>query len=244
MNRFSFVITVAALLFGTSTTQAQDRIEPAAEIRVVEVADNGYGQRARIVVEDLTRAEILRIQLELSRAGYDLDFHPGQLDDSTRRALTSFQAERGLEICGCVTYETIVALGIIPEVVARVEKQEGGASSTVIVDRAPVVIYAPGYAGYAYPGYSYPYRRRGYLGPSIVVGHEPAIGAGQLFRERFRGHHRFDHRRFPSRPDRGRDIRPLPTSPHPGSRIQPGDRLRSPSTGGSARPARPMPQRP
>ena len=236
-----FLITlVAGLVSQASLAQAQDRIAPADEVRVVELADNGYGRTERLVVEDLTPAEVLRIQVELKRAGHDPRSRSGQLDEATRRALTSFQSERGLEICGCVTYETIIALGIAPAVVTRVEKARvenrgGWSSSTVFVDNGPpIVIFVPSHVRR--------HGHRGFVGSGVVVGHEPAVGAGELFRRRFPiRSDRFDHHRFGGRPDRGRDVRPLPTSPHPGSRIQPGNRARPAPTGGAIRPARPRP---
>ena len=42
--------------------------------------------------------------------------HLPSLDDGTIKALNELQEERGLYMCGCVSYETIVALGLKPDV--------------------------------------------------------------------------------------------------------------------------------
>jgi hypothetical protein len=231
-------LAMAVMVVGWSMTpavvDAQGRLEPAETVRVLELVEGTTGGVVRTIVEDLAPAEILRIQTALARAGYDPRSRSGELDPATRRALISFQTARGLEICGCVTYETVVALGIPPEVVARIEGGVapavgyGVSSSTVIVDRTlPFVIVVPGHVGRHRHGF--------FLGPGVVVGHEPAVGAGQLFRRRISSRdHRFrdDHR--------VRDARPLPPPSRPGSRIRTGDPVRPPS-GGTLRPARPRP---
>lgn len=235
-----WAVAMAAHIVAPALGSAQDRIEPAGEIRVVEIAER-TGRVSRVIVEDLTPAEILRVQVALSRAGYDPRSRSGVLDESTRRTLTSFQAARGLQICGCVTYETVVALQIAPKVVARVDGGSAGYGSTVIVDRrAPVYVVVPGYGFY---------HRRLVLGPgvvvghspSVIVGHEPAVGAGQLQRRRLPSDGaRFPSgdRRVPMRPERRNEVGSRPTSTPPGAALRPGPREQA-TTGGGLRGSRP-----
>jgi len=229
MMRELLVVTAVALAL-PGTAASQDRIGAAPTIRVVERIETGTRRATRFVVEDLTPAEILRLQVELDRAGYDPRSRSGILDERTRRELTRFQSARGLEICGCVTYETIVALGIAPDVVARVE---GGSETAWAYDRSydrtyrrtvPVVIFVPGH------------RDHGFTGPGVVVGHEPAVGAGRW------AHSRDRVGRFPSRPERI-DVRPAPPLPpsQPGRRILPGNPGRRSEPGGGTRSAPPRP---
>jgi hypothetical protein len=225
MMRELWLVTAVALAVPV-TAVAQDRIGAAPTIRVVERIETGSRRVTRFVVEDLTPAEILRLQVELDRAGYDPRSRTGILDERTRRELTRFQSARGLEICGCVTYETIVALGITPDVVARVE---GGSEAAWAYERSyqrtvPIVIYVPSR------------RHHAFTGPGVVIGHEPAIGAGH------RAHSRDRVGRFPSRPGRI-DVRPAPPLPpsQPGRRILPGDPGPRATPGGRTRSAPPRP---
>jgi hypothetical protein len=52
--------------------------------------------------------------------GVDPGARDGKLGPATRGALERFQRERGLQVCGCVTYETVVSLGLRPLVVQTV----------------------------------------------------------------------------------------------------------------------------
>lgn len=189
-------LTVTAL-----PARAQVRSDAAATIRVVEYADPGTGRRERTVVDDLTPAEVLQVQRALGRAGYEPGVRTGALGPATRRALSRFQAARGLRICGCVSYETVIALGIVPEVVGR----DGYGRSP---GPPSVIVVVPGRDGHR--------RGRGpesgivvgLGGPSgVAVGHAPAAGAG----------------RHGGRIGRHRPRRPLPPpAPGPGGRIRPG----------------------
>ncbi len=183
------------------TAPAQNRIDPAPAVRVVESRDPASGQVARWVVENPTPAEVLRIQVELARAGFDPRIRSGVLDGPTRRALSSFQTARGIVICGCLTYETIVALGIRPQVVGYDGRESypgvgyGSYSQVIVVA----------------PGFFHPHRR--HTIPGVVVGHEPAIGAGRL------------DRRPPPVSVGVRGMRPLPPPrSRPGGSIRSGDR--------------------
>lgn len=104
------------MLVGTAKARAQDVIAPAGEIRVVEFASRITGRLEREVVSPMWPSELLRVQVELAAAGFDPRVRSGALDRPTRRALRRFQIDRALQICGCLTYETIVALAIRPVV--------------------------------------------------------------------------------------------------------------------------------
>ncbi|MCL7968211.1 MAG: peptidoglycan-binding protein [marine benthic group bacterium] len=98
-------------------------------IRVVEAVSAATGERQRYVIRDLEAREIRALQSALREAGYVGIGWTGRLDDGTVRGLTRFQGERGLVECGCVSYETVVALGIRPEVVATVATEPGGTTA-------------------------------------------------------------------------------------------------------------------
>jgi peptidoglycan hydrolase-like protein with peptidoglycan-binding domain len=224
MKKLAFVMAV--LLGAPALATSQDRIGPAESIRVIELTESATSRPTRYVAEDLTPAEILRLQIELDRVGYDPHSRSGVLDEATRRALSRFQTARGLEICGCVTYETVVALGITPKVMTRVQgststaygydRSSTYASSTYYERTVPVVIIVP----------SHRHHDRRFTGPGVVVGHEPAIGSGQF------------HRR-PSRPERV-PLPPIGIQPGTGSRIRSGDQSDA-SSGSGIRSSRPRP---
>lgn len=198
-------------------------IEPAETIRVVERVDQ-HGRRVeREVVDRLLPAEILAVQVALADAGFELGAMTGALDPATRGALRRFQIDRGLSICGCVSYETVVALGIVPRVVADVPSyaRRGHESVIVIVpdghrrhhrrSGAAVVVGAGGRSG-------------------VFVGHAPAVGAGRV------GHR-------PPRPiPDGRIGRPLPAPPRPGGLIRAGGPDGFQGRPPAERPRRPAPR--
>lgn len=190
---------VLGLAGSAASLGAQDAIRPAEEIRVAEVA-NAFGAR-REVVADLWPDEVLRIQVELARAGYDPGVRTGRLDSETRRALTRFQAARRLVICGCPSYETVVALGIPPVVVVVRTYPAYG--------RERVVVVVPGGRRHLHRGGAAVIVGHSPVG--VGVGHDPARGAGQIGR-------RFPPPR-PAAPE-PRIIYGPPT--RPGGRIRPG----------------------
>lgn len=98
-------------------------------VRVVEAVNASTGDRQRYVVRDLEEGEIRAVQAALRSEGYIGIGWTGRLDDGTVAGLTRFQRERGLVDCGCVSYETIVALGLRPAVIATVTA-DGGAPGT------------------------------------------------------------------------------------------------------------------
>ena len=87
-------------------------------VRVVEAVSETTGDRQRYVVRDLDESEIRAVQAALRDQGYIGIGWTGRLDDGTVEGLRRLQRERGLVECGCISYETIVALGLRPEVVA------------------------------------------------------------------------------------------------------------------------------
>ncbi len=86
------------------------------DVRVVETVDPVSGARYRQAVYDLTKKEIKAVQRALREDGYHGVGWTGQLDHGTIRALNELQEDRGLFQCGCVSYETIIALGLKPDV--------------------------------------------------------------------------------------------------------------------------------
>ncbi len=96
-------------------------------VRVVETVDPVSGARYRQAVYDLTKKEIKAVQRALREDGYLGVGWTGQLDQGTVKALNELQEERGLYQCGCVSYETIVALNLKPDV--RVTTVAVGATS-------------------------------------------------------------------------------------------------------------------
>lgn len=119
---------------------AQDAIRPADEIRVVQTLDRRTGRTVRDVVAHPSPAEVLRVQVELGRSGYDPGLRSGVIDEPTRRALRRFQIARGFTICGCLTYETILALGIR----FRVVDHDDGAHGSGVHARNRVHVVVPG----------------------------------------------------------------------------------------------------
>ena len=238
MNLFGYVrlVSVLALSLAPSSLLAQPAIAPAASIRVIEIIDPYSGERERQVAEDLTAAEISRLQHALAAAGFDPGRATGQWNASTRLELGRFQASRGLQQCECVTYETLVVLRIQPEVVASISAPlDGGYGSRTVV-------LVPGHNGRIGLGHG-----RGVIvghGPSVIVGHQPARGAGEFGR---RGHTRDRHPQVRDRGhsrDRGRHLNPRPSRPRPGSSISgSGAPLRS-LVPRPARPRTPPPARP
>lgn len=212
MNIFGYVKIVGgivALALAPSSALAQPAIAPSSSIRVIEIVDPYSGERDRRVADDLTAAEISRLQHGLAAAGFDPGRATGQWNATTRLELGRFQASRGLLQCECVTYETLVALRIPPQVVASISAPlDAGRGSTTVVlvpDHGRHIGRAHG-SGIVV-GH----------GPSVFVGHQPARGAGELGR---RPHVRDRSPHFRDRGhdgDRSRHLDPRPPRPRPGS---------------------------
>ena len=102
-------------------------VDAQETVRVVEAVSEATGDYQRYVVRDLDESEIKAVQSALRAEGYVGIGWTSRLDDGTVEGLGRFQRERGLVECGCVSYETIVALGLRPEVVATVSADPGPA---------------------------------------------------------------------------------------------------------------------
>ena len=113
---FLVALVLLGVLGGADALPAQPASVPAS-VRVVETFDPETGERSRELVGRLTADEILAIQERLRTRGHLEGFERGVLDEATRAALREFQAARGLEVCGCPTYRTVLDLGLEPHVV-------------------------------------------------------------------------------------------------------------------------------
>lgn len=201
-DQIKICLALAVLLAcSPAIADAQSAVAPSTTIRVIEILDPATGWRVREVAQDLTQPEISRIQRALASAGFDPGRATGVLNATTLVALDRFQSSRGLIRCGCISYETILALGIRPDIVATLHAPHtrGGAYGSRILVLAP---YGRRSVGVGHQ----PAVIVGH-GPSVFVGHDPARGAGELGR---RGHP----------PDRRPHVRdPRPPRPRPGSTI-------------------------
>lgn len=178
---------------------AQDVIEPASSVRVIETRNRFSGQLVRQVVDILEPAEVLRVQVELGRVGFDPEFRNGVINISTRRALRRFQIARGLRICSCVSYETVIALGI------RLQLLAGAESAVVYSHRRDdeLIVVVPGFA------YRHHHGVKHHQPSGVVVGHEPVLGAGRV------------KEIFPRSSVAQREQRPAPSRSRTPSKIRP-----------------------
>lgn len=114
------IALATALALGPAAPVASQVQVEAPGIRMVATFDPATDARTFEVLEPMSASEVLALQSALARAGSD----PGPLDarlgPGTRSALERFQRERGLRACGCVTHETVVALGLRPLVVQTI----------------------------------------------------------------------------------------------------------------------------
>ncbi len=109
-------IAIAAVVLSAPEPALAQSSHADGDVRVVETVDPVSGARYRQAVYDLTKKEIKAVQRALREDGYLGVGWTGQLDHGTIKALNELQQERGLYQCGCVSYETIVALGLKPAV--------------------------------------------------------------------------------------------------------------------------------
>jgi peptidoglycan hydrolase-like protein with peptidoglycan-binding domain len=200
IGQIKLAATLAMLFaFSPAIVRGQPAVAPSTTVRVIEIFDPYTGQHAREIAQDLTPSEISRIQRALASAGFDPGRATGALNGTTLVALDRFQSSRGLVRCGCVSYETILALGIRPTVVAtiRAPLTRGYGSQVLVLAPHGRRRIGVGHRPAVIVGHS----------PSVFVGHDPARGAGELGR---RPH-------FPDRRPHVRD--PRPPRPRPGSTI-------------------------
>ncbi|MEE8571683.1 MAG: hypothetical protein V3T20_00330 [Gemmatimonadota bacterium] len=134
-------------LLSSQPAQAQ-RSSSDGDVRVVETVDPVSGARYRQAVYDLTKKEIKTVQRALREDGFLGVGWTGQLDHGTVKALNELQEERGLYQCGCVSYESIVALGLKPDVLVTTVAVGGTSGSAYGTDDR----YRTGYrSGIYYP---------------------------------------------------------------------------------------------
>ena len=147
MTRFQSQLVTAGGLVLSLTAALPTSSAAQDAVRVVEAVSETSGDRQRYVVRDLDEVEIKAVQAALREQGYIGIGWTGRLDDGTVEGLTRFQGERGLVECGCISYETIVALGLRPDVVA-----------TFPADPAPATAggYVSGYGSSVSSGIYYP----------------------------------------------------------------------------------------
>jgi hypothetical protein len=191
LEYLGYVLTIglAWTLASPGASAAQPAAAPATSVRVIELIDPWTGERVRSVTEDLTAGEISRVQRALASAGFDPGRATGRMNATTALALGRFQSSRGLLRCDCVSYETVLALGIRPVVVASITTPLGQGRHG-----SGVLVFAPTWR----PGFGH---RAGVIvghSPSVFVGHAPARGAGESKR------HAVPDPRAPERPSRPR----------------------------------------
>jgi peptidoglycan hydrolase-like protein with peptidoglycan-binding domain len=219
------------LILLASPAPAQDRIGPARAIRVVELVDASGTRLERTVLEPMTPAEVLRLQVALGRSGFDPGVRSGVVDAETEIALRQFQLARDLEVCGCPSYETILALGVPVDVVGRAEIRRAAGVRTAAGEAVYVVDSSLLPAGFL-PGFFLHddiFRKRRHhrpFGGGVIVGGEPALGAGQV------------RRGIPRSSVAVREIQPPPRSRSRGATLQPAV---PGAADGAGRPPRPRP---
>jgi hypothetical protein len=173
------VAVLLAVILAPAPGHAQSRREQG--IRVVETVDPVSGARYRQTVYDLTKKEIQAVQRALRQAGYLGVGWTGRLDPGTVRALGELQEDRGLYPCDCVSYETIVALGLKPDV--EVTTVAVGAAGAGGYD--PDDTYRSGYgAGYYYPvavPIFVPVDSSGAIVPGVPIAPPADVGSQQMY---------------------------------------------------------------
>jgi len=130
-KRWALTVGAAVVLLACVSNPANGQVVRRAGnigMRVIEVYDPATGDRVRRVAEDLTPSEISAVQRALGSQGYRVSTATGTLNPETRNALTEFQSERGLVICGCISYETVLALGLKPQVSQTIVGRTSGVS--------------------------------------------------------------------------------------------------------------------
>jgi hypothetical protein len=111
---------IGVLVAAAPLTLAAQQPPPATGIRMLARYDPATDVRTFEVLEPMSGSEILALQTALARVGFDPGPLDGQLGRGTRGALERFQRDRGLSPCGCVSYETVVGLGLRPLVLQTV----------------------------------------------------------------------------------------------------------------------------
>lgn len=110
-------------------------------VRVMAFVPKPGARPEHRVVEPLRASEVRAVQSALAATGYDPGALDGLMGPATRGALRAFQGSTGGEVCGCIDYETIVALGLRPLVIQTVIGEETDEPRVEII--APVRPLAP-----------------------------------------------------------------------------------------------------
>lgn len=120
MYRYVSALWIGVLAATVPVTLAAQQSPSASGIRMIAAYDPATDTRTFAVLEPMSGGEILALQTALAQVGFDPGPLDGQLGPGTRRALERFQRDRGLSPCGCVSYETVVGLGLRPLVLQTV----------------------------------------------------------------------------------------------------------------------------
>ncbi|MDX1393561.1 MAG: peptidoglycan-binding domain-containing protein [Gemmatimonadota bacterium] len=187
------------IISGTTATFVDAR--PAgAGIRVTAYASLAPERVEHRVASPLSAREILAVQEALAAAGEDPGVRDGRLLDPTVIALNRFQVDAGIEVCGCVSYETVLALGLTPLVVQTVIGPADEPDVEIIVgtprlpasrDASDSVVETPpdtvfvvqqdDDSWWGFPGYFAPFRHRSRLGATPPTrGGFPIGSSGRL----------------------------------------------------------------
>ncbi|MEE9207637.1 MAG: peptidoglycan-binding domain-containing protein [Gemmatimonadota bacterium] len=122
----ALVFLLAAALSAPSVVPAsQSRSADAGVVRFTEFFEPATESRIRRAADVLTPPEIERVQEALSTRGHLVLAPSGIFDSRTESALTRFQNATGLPVCGCLSYSTVLALGLRP-VITQVVITESG----------------------------------------------------------------------------------------------------------------------
>ena len=187
------------IISGTSATFVDAR--PAGPgIRVTAYASTAPERVEHRVASPLSAREVLAVQEALAAAGEDPGVRDGRMLDPTVIALNRFQVDAGLEICGCVSYETVLALGLTPlvvqTVIGTVEEPDveiivgtprlpaSRDASASVVETPPdtvFVVQQDDDSWWGFPGFFAPFRHRSRLGAGPPSrGGFPIGGSGRL----------------------------------------------------------------
>lgn len=110
---------------GASPARGQDAPRDGPPIPAVEVFDPATGERTHRLRTPLPARALRDVERALGRAGYRPGPVDGRGDRRTERALRRFQADEGLDRCGCVNWATVRRLGL-PTAVTQTLVRSGG----------------------------------------------------------------------------------------------------------------------
>ncbi len=121
------VIMLSAVICGPPVALAsQSNLAGAGNVRFTEIFEPASESRVRRAAGVLTPVEIERVQEALGESGHLIHPPSGILDSRTELALSRFQIAADLRACGCISYSTVLALGLRP-VITHIIIAESGA---------------------------------------------------------------------------------------------------------------------